>query len=81
VQPFVTAGLSCSGFAGNDGDMAAIVVPVGAGVERMIAQHQGGREGSYRPVFSPKISTPLTGRRTRTRRAAIPGDHRASAAF
>ena len=39
VQPFMTAGLGYVGFAGDDGDMAAVTIPLGVGGDRALTRN------------------------------------------
>jgi Outer membrane protein beta-barrel domain len=59
VQPFVTVGLGYAGFSGDDGDMAAMTIPVGIGVDRALTRHirLGGRF-NFNPVIGEDLDTP-----------------------
>jgi hypothetical protein len=58
LQPFVTAGIGYAGFSGDDGDMSAIVVPLGVGADRMLTRNiRFGARLNFRPVFGEDLST------------------------
>lgn len=59
VQPFATAGLGYAGFSGDDGDMAAFVVPLGVGADRALTRNiRVGARFNFRPVFADNLATP-----------------------
>lgn len=59
VQPFVTAGVGYAGFAGDDGDMAAVVIPLGVGADRALTRNiRLGARFNFRPVFGEDLATP-----------------------
>jgi hypothetical protein len=59
VQPFVTAGVGYAGFAGDDGDMAAVVIPLGIGADRALTRNiRLGARFNFRPVFGEDLATP-----------------------
>jgi len=67
-QPYVTGGIGYVGYIGNEGDGAALVLPVSAGVERQITSNiKGGARVGLRPSFFDELGV---GRR----RAAVGGD-------
>jgi hypothetical protein len=59
VQPFVTAGLGWEGFAGENGNMAAIAFPLGAGVERLLTREiKMGARFEIRPALNGNLGPP-----------------------
>jgi hypothetical protein len=59
VQPFVTAGLGYAGFAGDDGDLLAFVIPLGVGADRALTRNiRLGARFNFRPVFGEDLATP-----------------------
>jgi hypothetical protein len=52
VQPYVSAGLGWAGFFGQGGDPLTLVIPVSAGVERMLTERiKIGARFNLRPTF------------------------------
>lgn len=58
AHPYATAGVGYAGFSGNDGDMAALVVPISVGADTQITQNiSAGARLGIRPVFLEDLST------------------------
>jgi hypothetical protein len=56
VQPFVTGGVGYAGWIGPGGSPAALVLPVGVGVERLLTEHiKIGARFTLRPSFGEDL--------------------------
>jgi len=56
IQPYVVGGVGYAGFAGQNGDGAALVLPVTVGAERMITNRiNAGARFSLRPTFGDNL--------------------------
>lgn len=59
VQPYVTAGLGFAAFAGQDGDLGTLTLPVSIGAERMVTSSiKAGARATFRPAFFDHLGPP-----------------------